>query len=520
MTRDVKSNHDGAVVKPLGEVVVVTTAMESFNIENPPPAAQVVTIVPNDNHDAELNLPVTQSDSSPESAALLAGWRRHNGTASLAEVNASVSVPSLDGKWYKKFFAFAGLGFLISVAYMDPGNWATDLSGGAAFGYTLLSVVLISNFVAIFLQSLSLKLGVVADRDLAQACRDAYPPWVVYLLWIMMEIAIAATDLAEVIGSAVALNLLFGIPLWAGVLITAVDVLFILVFGTKSFRSLEVIVFVLCLVIAGVFAYELAVVKPKWVKVAAGLIPRGEIITNPNVLFNAIGILGATVMPHSLFLHSSIIQTRAYPRTKEGKKMAVKYGSWDSSLSLMLAFFVNAAILILAAAAFHYGPNANPSVANISEAYRLLAPALGTKAAKILFGVGLLASGQNSTIIGTLAGQVVMEGFLQIKLKPWIRRLLTRLVAIVPAAIVAAVGGSAAAGKLLVLSQVILSFTLIFAVVPLVQFTSSRAKMGTFVNGWVTRIASSIIALTIGVLNTYLIVQSIKQKRLGSAGEV
>jgi NRAMP (natural resistance-associated macrophage protein)-like metal ion transporter len=335
-----------------------------------------------------------------------------------------------------------------------------------------------------------------------------------------MEIAIASTDLAEVIGSAVALNLLIGIPVWAGVLITAVDTLFILVFGTKSFRFLEVIVFLLCAVIAGIFAYELAVVKPKWVKVAAGLIPKTEIITNPEILFNAIGILGATVMPHSLFLHSSIIQTRAYPRTKEGRKMALRYGGLDSAISLMLAFFVNAAILILAAAAFYYGPNRNTGVESITQAYQLLAPALGNHAAKILFGVALLASGQNSTIIGTLAGQVVMEGFLQIRIKPWLRRLLTRSIAIIPAAIVAAVGGNAAAGKLLVLSQVILSFTLIFAVVPLVHFTSSRAKMGSFVNLWLTRIAATITAILIAGLNAYLIVQSIRLRTFGSAGDV
>jgi NRAMP (natural resistance-associated macrophage protein)-like metal ion transporter len=490
-------NLEGSSSSSAGQVVVVTTADEVVNNQQ---------------------VPTAEVEASPEHVALLSGWRRHNDIASLAEVNSSVSVPKLDGKWYQKFWAFAGLGFLISVAYMDPGNWATDLSGGAAFGYTLLSIILISNFTAIFLQSLSLKLGIVANRDLAQACRDAYPVWLVYCLWIVMEIAIAATDLAEVIGSAVALNLLFGIPVWSGVLITAVDTLFILVFGTKSFRSLEVIVFLLCALIVGVFAYELAVVKPEWVKVAAGLIPNPEIITNPDTLFNAIGILGATVMPHSLFLHSSIIQTRAYPRTKEGQKMALKYGRWDSGLSLMLAFFVNAAILILAAAAFHYGPNKNVSVANITQAYELLAPALGSRAAKILFGVGLLASGQNSTIIGTLAGQVVMEGFLQIRIKPWLRRLITRSIAIIPAAIVAGVGGNSGAGRLLVLSQVILSFTLIFAVVPLVHFTSSRAKMGSFVNCWFTRIAAILIAILIAGLNAYLIVQSIRFKSFGSAG--
>ncbi|KAH8940159.1 hypothetical protein BDL97_15G073700 [Sphagnum fallax] len=447
----------------------------------------------------------------------LPGWRQKNESASLAEVNSSVSVPSVDGKWYKKFFAFAGLGFLVSVAYMDPGNWATDLAGGAAFGYTLLSVVMISNFTAIFLQYLALKLGVVANRDLAQACRDAYPNWVVYSLWIVMEIAIAATDLAEVIGTAVAMNLLFGIPLWAGVLITAMDTLFILMFGTKSFRSLEVIVFLLCLLIAGIFAYELAVVKPDWLKVAVGLVPRVEIVTHPDLLFNAIGILGATVMPHSLYLHSSIIQTRAYPRTKSGREMALRYGSWDSCISLMLAYVVNMSILILAAAAFHFGPKANTNVATISQAYKLLSPALGKEAARILFGVALLACGQNSTIIGTLAGQVVMEGFLQLHLKPWVRRLLTRSIAIIPAALVAALGGDTAAGRLLVLSQVILSFTLVFAVVPLIQFTSSRAKMGSFVNGWPTCIVATFIGIILSGLNIYLVVESIQFHQFGPA---
>lgn len=496
--------------------MVLTPAREAFNIESSQPG-HVVVVGPVDDEMKEPNVG-SANTLAPEREALLTGWRRHNDVASLEEVNSSIAVP--EGAWYKKAFAFAGLGFMVSVAYMDPGNWATDLSGGAAFGYTLLSVILLSNFTAIFFQSMSLKLGIVADRDLAQACRDAYPKYVVYVLWVMMEIAIAATDLAEVIGSAVAMNLLFGLPLWAGVLITAVDTMFILVFGTRSFRSLEVIVFTLCLLIAGVFVYELIAVKPEWIKVAAGLYHKPEIITNPDILFNAIGILGATCMPHSLFLHSSIIQTRAYPRTTAGRKMAVKYGTWDSCLSLMLAFFVNASILILAAAAFHYGPNANREVANISDAYKLLAPALGDNAARILFGVGLLASGQNSTIIGTLAGQVVMEGFLHMRIKPWLRRLITRSIAIVPAAIVAAIGGNNGAGRLLVLSQVILSFTLIFAVVPLVHFTSSRDKMGSFVNCWVARICAWLIAAIIGGLNGYLVIQSIRQGSFGQAGHV
>ncbi|XP_024391945.1 uncharacterized protein [Physcomitrium patens] len=504
-----------------GEVVVVTPARETFNIEDGQrEPGHVVVLGPIDNDSDNAKVPrISAADgSTPEREALLSGWRRHNDVASLQEVNSSINVP--EGAWYKKAFAFAGLGIMVSVAYMDPGNWATGLNGGAAFGYTLLSVILLSNFAANFFQFMSLKLGIVADRDLAQACRDAYPKYVVYVLWVMMEIAIAATDLAEVIGSAVAMNLLFGLPLWAGVLITAVDTMIILVFGTRSFRSLEVLVLLLCLLIAGVFVYELIAVKPEWIRVAKGLYPKSEIITNPDILYNAIGILGATCMPHSLFLHSSIIQTRAYPRTKQGRKMALKYGTWDSCFSLTFAFFVNASILILAAAAFHYGPYANRELANLSDAYKLLAPALGNNAAKILFGVALLACGQNSTIIGTLSGQVVMEGFLRIRIKPWLRRFVTRSISIIPAAIVAAIGGNNGAGRLLVLSQVILSFTLIFAVVPLVHFTSSPAKMGSFVNSWVARICAWTIAAIIGSLNAYLVIQSIRQGSFGQAGHV
>ncbi|KAL2630210.1 hypothetical protein R1flu_014896 [Riccia fluitans] len=449
------------------------------------------------------------------------GWRQANFSPSLAEVNSSVKWPEAGAPWYKKVLALVGLGFMISVAYMDPGNWATDLEGGASYGYTLLTVILLSNICAIFLQALSLKLGIVAERDLAQACRDAYPKWVVVILWIIVEIAIAATDLAEVIGSATALYLLFKIPIWAGVLITAVDTLFILIFGFKSFRFLEFVVGGLAFLIAGIFAYELAVVKPEWSKVAKGLIPDYKILQNADMLYTGIGILGATVMPHSLFLHSSIIQTRAYPRTKEGKKVAIKYGRWDSSISLMLAFFVNSSILILSAAAFHYGANPKRDVANITDAYELLAPALGSQVAKILFGVGLLASGQNSTIIGTLAGQIVMEGFLKLRVKPWIRRFVTRGIAIIPAAVIAAVGGNSGAGKLLVMTQVILSLTLSFAVIPLVHFTSSKSKMGpTFVNGWIMTILAVLVATIIAGLNLFLLYQSIKENQFGSSNGV
>ncbi|KAK9915930.1 hypothetical protein WJX75_006124 [Coccomyxa subellipsoidea] len=457
--------------------------------------------------------------TASENTQLLKGWRVSDGSLSLPEVNGSIKCPDVAGSWYAKAAAFAGLGGMIAVGYMDPGNWATDLEGGSTFGYKLLIVVLLANFAAMFLQSLSLKLGVVAERDLAQACRDAYPTWLVYILWILAEVAICATDLAEIIGSATALNLLFNIPLWAGVLITAVDVLLIIAFGMNNFRVLEALVLLLCATIFACFVYEMAAVKPVWLDVAKGFIPRPEIITNTSMLYVAIGILGATVMPHNLYLHSSIIQTRAYPRTLLGKKMAILYGTWDSTLSLLVAFFINAAILILAAAAFYYGKEKR-EIAYISDAYRLLEPAVGNLAAKILFGVALLASGQNSTITGTLAGQVVMEGFLRIRLKPWVRRMVTRLIAIIPAAVVAGVMGDAGAGKLLVLSQVILSLTLSAAVIPLVHFTCSKSKLGTFVNGWVATICACLLAAVIAGLNAYLIVSAIVTNQFGGTDGV
>ncbi|EIE25765.1 Nramp-domain-containing protein [Coccomyxa subellipsoidea C-169] len=482
---------------------------------------------------AGLHAAASAAAAASEHVKLLKGWRVSDGTLSLAEVNGSIKCPDVAGAWYAKAAAFAGLGGMIAVGYMDPGNWATDLEGGSSFGYKLLVVILLSNFAAMFLQSLSLKLGVVAERDLAQACRDAYPKacpftkgwimckwvWLVYILWILAEIAICATDLAEIIGSATALNLLFNIPLWAGVIITAVDVLFIIAFGMKNFRVLEAFVLLLCATIFACFVYEMAAVKPNWVDVGKGFIPDPEIITNTSMLYVAIGILGATVMPHNLYLHSSIIQTRAYPRTALGKKMAVLYGTWDSTLSLLVAFFINAAILILAAAAFFYGKEKH-EVAYISDAYRLLEPAVGNTAAKILFGVALLCSGQNSTITGTLAGQVVMEGFLKIRLKPWVRRLLTRLIAIIPAAVVAGVMGDAGAGKLLVLSQVILSLTLSAAVIPLVHFTSSKSKLGTFVNGWFATICACLLAAIIAGLNAYLVISAIITNEFGGIGGV
>lgn len=466
-------------------------------------------VVENSTDDSETN-----ERSSNERDNLL-GWNAPPQNPSLQEIHSTISVPDANAAWYQKLFAFTGLGFLVSVGYMDPGNWATDISAGSAFGYKLLCAILLSNFAAIFLQSLALKLGVVGERDLAQACHDAYPKWISYGMWILAEIAIVATDLAEIIGSATALYLLFKIPLWVGVLITMVDILFVLGFGLRHLRFLEFLVFFLCALIASCLVYEIVAVKPDWGKVMYGIIPHPSIISEPGLLYNALGIMGATVMPHNLYLHSSIIQTRAYERSPRGKMFAIKFGTWDSSLALSLAFFVNAAILILSAAAFHFGPNATREVAYISDAYKLLAPVIGSNVARILFGVALLASGQNSAITGTLAGQVVMEGFIQVGLKPWFRRSLTRLVALIPAVIVAALAGNSGAGKLLLLSQVILSLQLSFAVIPLVHFTSSKSRMGDFVNGWVTHCAAVCLASLIFGLNVFLVVQAIWKREFG-----
>ncbi len=399
--------------------------------------------------------------------------------------------------------AYFGPGLMVAVGYMDPGNWATDIAGGAQFGYRLLSVVLISNLFAILLQHLSLKLGIATGRDLAQACRDHFSRPVATGLWALAEIAIAATDLAEVIGSAIALNLLFGLPLTVGILITALDVLLLLFLQNKGFRLIERIVASLIFLIIGCFGYELLVSQPAVADIVSGLIPRTEIITNPSMLYIAIGILGATVMPHNLYLHSSIVQTRDFSRDDVGRKSAIKFATIDSTISLFLAFFINAAILILSAAAFHF--SGNQTVADITDAHRLLDPVLGVKFAGILFAVALLASGQNSTLTGTLAGQIVMEGFLNLRVKPWIRRLITRLVAIVPALIVAILYGERGTSELLVFSQVVLSLQLSFAVVPLVQFTNDKLKMGRFVNpGWV-KITSWVVAVIIITLNGYLL---------------
>ncbi len=408
------------------------------------------------------------------------------------------------GRW-QKLMAFSGPGLMVAVGYMDPGNWATDLAGGAQFGYALLSVVLISNLTAVLLQHLAVKLGVVAERDLAQACRDHFGRTTSFVLWVLCEIAITACDLAEVLGSAIALNLLFGIPLVWGVIITAADVLLILVLQNKGWRAIETIVAGLVFLIGGCFAYEIIASRPDMPDMLRGFIPTPEIVVSPGMLYIAIGILGATVMPHNLYLHSAIVQTRDYPRDDSGKRMAIRYATADSSIALLFAFFINAAILILAAATFHQ--SGHQDVAGIEDAYKLLSPVLGASLASTVFAVALLASGQNSTLTGTLAGQVVMEGFMNFQLRPWMRRLITRLIAIVPAVIVAAIFGASGVNKLLILSQVILSLQLSFAVVPLVCFTSSKPKMGRFVNGpWLTATAW-FVTIAIILLNGFLLFQ-------------
>ncbi|MBO0932706.1 Nramp family divalent metal transporter [Fibrella aquatilis] len=433
-------------------------------------------------------------------------WRDESYTESLSEVHASVRVPA-SGNFFRTLKAYLGPGLMVAVGYMDPGNWATDIAGGAQFGYKLLSVVLISNLFAMLLQHLSLKLGIATGRDLAQACRAHYSRPVAIGLWVLAEIAIAACDLAEVIGAAIALNLLFGLPLTVGILITAVDVLLLLWLQNKGFRVIEIIVAGLIFVILACFAYELIASRPDVRAVMGGLLPRPEVVTNPKMLYIAIGILGATVMPHNLYLHSSIVQTRDFPRTDEGRTEAIKFATIDSTGSLFLAFFINGAILVLSAAAFHF--SGNQTVADITDAHRLLDPLLGVKLASVLFAVALLASGQNSTLTGTLAGQIVMEGFLNIRFKPWVRRLVTRLIAIVPALVVAFIYGEHGTSELLVLSQVVLSLQLSFAVVPLVMFTNDPLKMGRFVNpGWVKVLAWVVAGLIIG-LNGYLLVESL-----------
>jgi manganese transport protein len=449
--------------------------------------------------------PNSISDPSPDAPEGEPGWRRARLAPSLAEVYRSVEVNGTG--WFRKLLAFAGPGYLVAVGYMDPGNWATDLAGGSRFGYTLLSVILLSNLMAVLLQGLASKLGIVTGRDLAQACRDHYSQRTGVALWVLCELAIAACDLAEVIGTAIALNLLFGVSLPVGIAITAFDVMIVLLLQNKGFRLLEAMVIALIAVVGGCFLFELFISRPDMGAVARGFIPTAEIVKNPEMLYIAIGILGATVMPHNLYLHSSIVQTRKYNENTEGKREAVRFAFLDSTIALTFALFINAAILIVAAATFH--TTGNTEVAEIQDAYKLLTPLLGVGAASAVFALALLASGQNSTLTGTLAGQIVMEGFLNLRIRPWLRRLITRAIAIVPASIVAILYGESGTAKLLVFSQVILSLQLSFAVFPLVQFTSDRRKMGEFANSMPLKVAAYSVAGVIATLNVWLLVQTV-----------
>ena len=421
---------------------------------------------------------------------------------SLAEAHRTIPVPS-GATWFRKILAFAGPGYLVAVGYMDPGNWATDIGGGSKFGYTLLSVILISNLMAMFLQALAAKLGIATGRDLAQACREHYSRRTSLFLWVVCELAIAACDLAEVLGSAVALKLLFGLPLIAGVLITAVDVLLVLALQGRGFRLVEAFVVALIASIAACFAYEIFFAHPIWREAAIGFLPRAEILRSREMLYIAIGILGATVMPHNLYLHSSIVQTRDFGASARDRREAIRYAIFDSTLALGFALFINAAILVLGAAAFHTrGLN---NVAEIADAYKLLSPVLGVSLASTIFACALLASGQNSTLTGTLAGQIVMEGFLDLRLKPWLRRLITRTLAIIPAALVIGFAGENKVTSLLILSQVILSFQLPFAVIPLIQFTSNRSKMGEFANSRFVSVVAWTVTAAILFFNAELL---------------
>ncbi len=450
---------------------------------------------------------MTTQDTNDTDATHNTAWRHPRKASTLPEVYRSIAVPR-GASVARKMFAFAGPGYLVAVGYMDPGNWATAIAGGSAFGYTLLSVVLLANLMAMVLQSLSARLGIATGRDLAQACHDHYSAPVSFGLWLLAELAICATDLAEIIGTAIALNLLFGLPLAWGVVITVADVLLILMLQARGFRYMEALIVSLMLVIGGCFVYLVVTSNPEWAKVAAGFVPPPEIVTNPAMLFIAIGILGATVMPHNLYLHSALVQTRDVDESVAGRREAIRYATIDSTLALAFALLINAAILIVAAATFH--AHGHTQVAEIQDAHKMLAPLLGAGAASVLFAVALLASGQNSTITGTLAGQIVMEGFLDIRLRPWLRRLITRLIAVIPAMVVTLHYGASGTAQLLVLSQVILSLQLPFAVIPLVKFTSDRAKMGALASPrWLTCVAWMMTVLIVA-LNLKLIADSVR----------
>lgn len=424
---------------------------------------------------------------------------------SLPEVHRSVPVPNVKNFW-RKLLAYAGPGYLVSVGYMDPGNWATDIAGGSRFGYALLSVILLSNLMAILLQSLCVRLGIATGRDLAQMCHEQFSPRVSFALWIVCEIAIAACDLAELLGSAIALQLLFGLPLAWGVCLMGLDVIVLLLLQSKGFRYVEALVITLVGTIALCFAAEIWFARPSVGGILGGFVPTLDIVKNSEMLYIAIGILGATVMPHNLYLHSSIVQTRAFEPTIKKKREAIKFNTIDSTVALWFALLINAGILIVAAATFH--TSGNHDVTEIQDAYKLLSPLLGVGAASAIFGFALLASGQSSTLTATLAGQIVMEGFLSFRLPGWMRRLLTRLIAIVPALITILIFGEQRTGDLLILSQVILSLQLSFAVFPLVMFTSDRKLMGTFVNPTWLKFTSWGVAILIASLNGWLLWQT------------
>jgi manganese transport protein len=431
-----------------------------------------------------------------------AGWRTERGEPSLAGMFASVRTAK-QGPFWRKLLAFLGPGYLVAVGYMDPGNWATSLAGGSKFGYSLLSIALLSNLMAIVLQSLCTRLGVGAGRDLAQACRDSFPRWVSLPLWLSAEIAITATDLAEVIGTAIGLNLLFHIPLEIGVIITAADVFLILALQAFGFRWIEAFVVTMLGVIAACFAVQIALADPNWGAVVKGFAPDTDILRNPEMLYLALGILGATVMPHNLYLHSGLVQTRDYGPSASEKREAIKLANIDSAIALCLALVINASILILAAATYHRAGKTD--VAELDQAHAFLAPLLGSTLAPTLFAIALLCCGLNSTITATLSGQIVMEGFLNLRVAPWLRRMITRMIAIVPAVVVTIWAGGKATGQLLILSQVVLSLQLPFAVVPLVMFTASRGKMGAFVAPrWLT-ILAALTAAVIIALNAKLV---------------
>ncbi len=450
----------------------------------------------------DANTSATLTPATPATALEPHGWRRARGEAPLGDVHGTVHVTRSGPAW-RKMLAYLGPGYMVAVGYMDPGNWATSIAGGAEFGYTLLAIALLSNIMAIILQSLAARLAIGSGRDLAQACRDGFPQWASWPLWALAELAIVATDIAEVIGTAIGLKLLFGIPLSIGVVITALDVFLVLFLQRLGFRYLEAFIVAGLAVIAVCFGLQVALADPDWQGVFAGFMPKTEIVTNPQMLYLALGIIGATVMPHNLYLHSAIIGTRDFGQTRGEKREALKFATIDSTVALMLALIINASILILAAATFNKAGMTN--VTDLTRAHELLAPLLGTALAPALFAVALLLCGLNSTVTATLAGQAVMEGFIDIKLKPWLRRLVTRMVAIVPAAAVTIFAGEAATGKLLILSQVVLSLQLPFAVVPLVLFTAQRAKLGDLTAPrWLSAIAT-VIALIIIALNTKLI---------------